>query len=286
MRGDVRSGGDLSGSRSQAFPEFRASLSITDRDISCSCHPGVIIMRALWIRCCVVFSTFAFATAEAGNVINTNLPSGDVIIAVDGRADGAASFSGPGQDYWYQPFNANGTLLEYTFQPGTYTFRIIDSTDAATMFPALTATQLGEIGNGAWTYNSPWISQYMAWDVSAVNNPNEHQLLTGAVGANGYGNASEAYQAAIAGGFFDTIVTGSGRNTGTVQSSYTFTSTETLIFAVPDYFLPDNNGVVGVLITGQAAPEPSTAWLLGTAMACLGVIRLRRRATRPSGPAG
>ena len=57
---------------------------------------------------------------QAGNVITTNLPSGDVIIGVDGRADGAADFSGPGQDDWYQPFKCRSTLLEYTFQPGTY----------------------------------------------------------------------------------------------------------------------------------------------------------------------
>ena len=151
------------------------------------------------------------------------------------------------------------------------------------MFPQLTTAQLSEIGNGAWTYNSPWITQYMAWDVSAANNPAEHQLFTGAVGANAYGNASQAYQAAIAGGYYDTIVTGSGRNTGTVQSSYTFTSTETLIFAVPDYYLGDNGGIVGVLITGQSVPEPSTALLLGTAIAGLGALRIGRKICRGKG---
>jgi PEP-CTERM motif len=237
-------------------------------------------MRSLWIRCCVVFAAFGFATAHAGNVITTNLPNGDVIIAVDGRADGAAAFNGPGQDDWYQPFNTNQTLLEYTFQPGTYNFRIIDSADASVMFPQLTSAQLSEIGNGAWTFNSPWINQYMAWDASALNNPDEHQLFTGAVGTNTYTDASAAYQAAIAGGYYDTIVTGSGRNTGTVQSSYTFTSTETLIFAVPDYYLPDNDGVVGVLISQQSVPEPSTALLLGTAIAGLGALRVGRKIYR------
>ena len=192
-------------------------------------------MRPLWIAFATVFASLASMTAEAGYVITQNLPTNDVIIGVDGRADGAANFSGPGQDDWYQPFNVSGNLLEYTFQPGTYTFRVIDSTDASAMFPKLTSTQLGEIGNGAWTYNSPWITQYMAWDVSAVNNAAEHQLFTGSVDPSltDYGSAGAAYQAAITGGYFDTIVTGTGRYSGTVESSYTFTNTETLDFRRP-----------------------------------------------------
>ena len=156
------------------------------------------------------------------------------------------------------------------------------------MFPQLTTPQLGEIGNGAWTYNSPWINQYMAWDVSALNNPAEHQLFTGSVDSTDtfYGSAGAAYQAAIAGGYYDTIVTGSGRNTGTVQSSYTFTSTETLIFAVPDYYLGDNGGVVSVLISGQSVPEPSTALLLGTAIAGLGALKIGRNIYRGKGRKG
>ena len=84
---------------------------------------------------CVLMSS-----ARAGQIITDNLPSGDVIIAIDGRADGAAAYSGPDQGKWYQPFNVNGQLLESTFQPGTYDFRVIDSTDAAAMFPRLTAS--------------------------------------------------------------------------------------------------------------------------------------------------
>ena len=42
-------------------------------------------------------------------------------------------------------------------------------------------------------------------------------------------------------------MTNGGRYTGTTVSSYTFTSAETLIFAVPDYALSDNNGTLSVL---------------------------------------
>jgi PEP-CTERM motif len=236
-------------------------------------------VRPLWIAFATVFASLASMTAEAGYVITQNLPTNDVIIGVDGRADGGAGYEGPGQNDWYQPFNTAGNLLEYTFQPGTYTFRVIDSTDASAMFPKLTSTQLGEIGDGAWTYNTPWVTQYIAWDVSALNNPQEHQLFTGSVDSTAtyYGSAGAAYQAAITGGYFDTIVTGSGRYTGTVQSSYTFTQAETLIFAVPDYYLPDNGGIVGVLITSQSVPEPTSLALLGVGCGGLFVYSRRRR---------
>jgi hypothetical protein len=238
-------------------------------------------VRPLWIAFAAVFASLASMRTEAGFVITQNLPTNDVIIGVDGRADGGASYSGPGQNDWYQPFNVTGNLLEYTFQPGTYSFRVIDSADASSMFPMLTSTQLSEIGNGAWTYNSPWVTQYIAWDVSAASNPAEHQLFTGSVDstATDYGSAGAAYQAAITGGYFDTIVTGSGRYTGTVQSSYTFATTETLIFAVPDYYLPDNGGIVGVLITSQSVPEPTSLALLGVGCGGL-LVYSRRRRTR------
>jgi hypothetical protein len=233
-------------------------------------------MRALWICCGVVFTTFAFATAEAGNVITTNLPSGEAIVAIDSQTDGSNPTDGSQND-WNNPFTTGAKPLEYTFSPGTYTFRIINSTDAATMFPSLSSSQLAEIGNGAWTYNNPWITQYMAWD---AKDPSGSQLFTGAVESQAFGNAAAAYQAAISGGYYDTIVTGSGRNTGTVESSFTFTSTTTLIFAIPDNGVSDNSGTIGVLITGQAVPEPSTALLLGAAMAGLGAVRLGRMVYR------
>ena len=134
----------------------------------------------------VTFVALTFSKASGGTVITTNLPAGDAIINISGRADGAAAFGGatpPGvigadQDFWYQPFNTTGNLLEYTFAPGTYQFRVISQGDAGALFPSLTTGQLGEIGAGAWTYNSPWATDYIVFDSSAANNPNEHQLFS------------------------------------------------------------------------------------------------------------
>ena len=208
-----------------------------------------ILVQALRLQIAVTLVLCSLDSANAGTIITAGLPTGSAIINIDGRADGAAAFSGTNADDWYQPFNASSSLLEYTFQPGTYTFRIVNQTDAAVLFPSLTSTQLAEIG-GAWTYNSPWATDYLAFDSSAASNPSEHQLFTGAVTDNGVGYASAAlaYQEAITKGYYNKIVTGSGRYTGTTATSYTFGTAETLIFSVPDYYLADNNGVVSVLV--------------------------------------
>jgi hypothetical protein len=208
--------------------------------------------------------------AFAGTVITTNLPAGDTIVNIGGTTDGAATSSGPNQDLWYQPFNSTNSLLEVTLQPGTYAFRLIDSTDAASMFPSLTGSQLAEIGGGAWTFNSPWTTDYMVFDSSAASNPNEPQLFSGAINSSGttFGSAAAAYSAAISGGYFDQIVINGGRYTGTTVNQFTISgSPETLIFAVPDYFLPDNNGIDSVLISpASSAPEPSSLWFVALAL--------------------
>jgi hypothetical protein len=233
---------------------------------------------------------------EAGTVITSNLPPGSTIININAQQDGAAAYNGygraglgSGQDYWYQPFNTTGNLLEVTFQPGTYQFRVIDQADAAKMFPSLTSAQLGQIGGGAWSYNSPWVTDYLAFDSSAANNPNQHQLFSGAIvpatpvpgstgwNGGGYDTAAEAYQAAMLGGYYNTIVTGGGRYSGTTVSSYTFASAETLIFDIPDNFVPDNQGVLSVLVTRVtvSVPEPASlaAGVLAAAFGCLARCR-------------
>jgi hypothetical protein len=190
---------------------------------------------------------------------------------------------GTNQDDWYQPFNTGGTLLEYTIQPGTYNFRIINQATAQTMFPSLTSGQVGQISSGAWTYNSPWDTDYVAFDSSAATDATEHQLFAGAVMPDaplttgwiggGYDDAADAYNEAISSGVYDEIVTGTGRYTGTVQTSYTFAAPETLIFVVPDYDLADNAGSVSVLVT-PSVPEP-----VGLGVLSVGVMLLRRSRT-------
>jgi hypothetical protein len=218
---------------------------------------------------------FCVLPAFGGTIVTTGLPSGDAIVNISGIADGTASYD-PTQTNFYSPFNVNGHLLEYTVQAETYSFRIVNPTDATSLFPALSAAQLDGVYTG-WTYNVPWATDYMVFDSSAASNPAESQIFAGAVmrnvpGANGfigggYDNASDAYAAAKLGGYDDQIVSGpGGRYNGTTGFSYTFSQPETLIFAVPDNILSDNTGGVSVLISGAAtstaAPEPASALLL------------------------
>ena len=190
-----------------------------------------------------------------GTVITTNLPANTVIINISGTQDGAAGYGAAGgnsQALWYEPFNASGTLLEYTFQPGTYNFRVVDPADAARLFPALTPAQTNQIYTG-WTFNSPWIENYMAFDSAAATNHSLPQLFDGAPVLNSFGNAQAAYNDAVSKGYFDEIRTGPLGRAGTVFiNAYTFTNAETLIFIAPDYDLNDNSGGVSVVISPAA----------------------------------
>ncbi len=238
---------------------------------------GYFLRRLFSAGVVLFFSSAAFA----GTVITTGLPASTAIVNISGTADGAANYDFT-QTYWFGPFNAVGAPLEYTVQPGTYAFRIVSPADAASLFPALSSAQLSQLYT-AWTYNSPWVTDYLAFDSSALTNSSEYQLFTGAVvplaDYPGFPNATAAYGAAKAGGYFDQIVSGvGGRHGGTVSSTYTFSSAETLVFAVPDNILSDNAGGISVLISPvvtppASAPEPGsllllsigsiTAWFLG-----------------------
>jgi hypothetical protein len=197
----------------------------------------------------------------AGTVITTGLPAKTAIINISGSADGAANYD-PTQTYWFSPFEAGGTPLQYSLQPGTYAFQIVNPIDAASLFPALSSAELSQVYT-AWTYNSPWVTDYLAFDISALTDSSEHQLFTGAVvpmaDYPGFSSAAAAYNAAKAGGYFDQIVIGTGgRYGGTVSSTYTFSSAETLVFAVPDNLVSDNAGGVSVLISPIVTPPTST----------------------------
>jgi len=223
--------------------------------------------------------------ALAGTIIDTNLPANDIIVNINAQADGAALYNGVNQNLWYQPFNIGGSLLEVTLQPGTYSFRVIDQTDAASMFPSLTSGQVNEIGVGGWTFNSPWSTDYIVFDSSAATNATEAQLFSGSINQSRqtYSSAAAAYSAAIAGGYYDQIVVDGGRYTGTVTNQLSITgSPETLIFAVPDYDLSDNAGIESVLISGtptsistSTVPEPATWPMLATAIAASSLLKRR-----------
>lgn len=226
------------------------------------------------------------ATANAGSVITTNLPANTVIMNIDARNEGAANWDA-GQSNWWQPFAANGQFAEVTLGPGTYTFRLTNPTAAAAEFTSLTAPQLSQMYT-AWTYNSPWTTDYFMFNKNANNNVNGSALFAGAIigrvpnwqtypGANsgGFNTAANAYNAAFTGGVYDKIYTGpGGRLTGTEQTSYTFASTTTIYGVIPDSGVFDNNGGLSIVI--ETVPEPATMTLLG--LGALALIRKKRKA--------
>ncbi len=236
----------------------------------------------------VLFVTLFAGSAFAGSIITTGLPGNSAIINISGTADGAARFDAT-QTYWYSPFNTSGTLLEYTVQPGTYTFRIVNPTDASTLYPSLTAAQQNQIYT-AWTYNSPWVTDYLVFDSSAATNSSLFQLFSGAITPfadyPGFANANTAYNTAKAAGFYDQIISGAGgRYGGTVSTTYTFTAAETLIFAVPDNLLSDNQEGVSVLISPAEAPpvntpEPASPLLLTIGLAATAILGRSARKRR------
>ena len=203
----------------------------------------------------------------AGTIITSNLPPNVAIINIDARADGSAYFNSD-QSLFYQPFNAGGAaqLLTYGVAPGSYTFRVINPADAAQMFPALTSDQTNEIYT-AWTFNSPWVTDYLVFDGSAATNISTPQLFDGAfsnlkggdVNFILYPDPNSAYIGAITNRFYNLIRTAAtgGRNSTNDITSYTFTSSNTLIFAVPDPGLGDNAGGVSVLVAPQPPGSPT-----------------------------
>ncbi len=192
----------------------------------------------------------------AGTVITNNLPPNTAIINIDARQDGIANFSG-GQAFWYQPFFTGGAteLVRYHVSAGTYVFRVINPADARAMFPNLTTEQTNQMFT-AWTFNSPWITDYMVFSSAAATNNTLPQLFDGActnLFSNGpfFNDAASAYSGAVNGNFANAIRTSEsgGRGSTNFIYSYTFTHADDLIFSLPDNILSDNSGGVSVLVT-------------------------------------
>lgn len=201
-------------------------------------------------------------TASAGTVINTNLPVGTSIVNIDARADGAGSFNGD-QSLWFQP---TPTAPSVTLPAGTYRFRIINPSDAATLYPNLTSTQRNQIYSG-WTFNSPWVENYFVFKSSALSDPSEFQLFDGALDPAGtsYSSADAAYSGTIANGYYNKIRPAPPGRSGTAACDYqsgglyTLSATTTLLFVIPDSGLFDNSGGVSVVVT--AVPNPPASQL-------------------------
>jgi hypothetical protein len=195
-------------------------------------------------------------TLFGGTVITDNLPPHTAIVNIDARADGASGYSGD-QSLWYAPFNTGGNLPRYTVAAGSYTFRLVDPADAAALFPALTVAQTNQIYTG-WTYNYPWIEDYLVFDNAADANSSIPQLFDGAPD-NNFGSPAAAYSGAIADRTYNLLRVGPlGRDSTNFTTVYTFPTNETLIFVIPDYGLVDNSGGVSVLVA-PAGPILSIA---------------------------
>lgn len=182
----------------------------------------------------------------AGSTITTNLPANTVILNIDSQNDGAASFNGD-QSLWYHPFSYTNSIPTFTVQPGTYSFRIINPTDAAAIFPSLTTDQQSQIYT-AWTYNNPWITNYLIYPATATSDYTTSQLLYGAPSTEGYSNATDAYNGSISNGHYNAFYPGIADGSIPLTTTYTFTSAQTLVAVIPDYGLYDNIGGLSVLI--------------------------------------
>jgi hypothetical protein len=124
---------------------------------------------------------------------------------------------------------------------------------AAAQFPALTSSQLSQTYT-AWTYNNPWVTDYMVFDSAAATNHSLPQLFSGAItpmsDLPGYSSATAAFNTAETKGFANQIVDSpGGRYFGTVKTRRTFSAPETLVFIIPDNGLSDNGGGVSIVIS-------------------------------------
>jgi len=198
-----------------------------------------------------VLLTGVFALATA-NVSHAQL------VNINARVSGAQPIN-QAQTIWGAPFNA----VSLSLAAGTYKATLVDpAIDSGAAFTA-------------WTYNAPWITNYLVFDSANLT----EQLFMGAVSGSAFvANAQAAFNATVA----------AGHNVTT----FTLPTAETLLFTVPDNILSDNTGGVSIDITPfvaeppppppppqtGAVPEPSTYGLIGAVLlASLVTLRLSKR---------
>ena len=194
-----------------------------------------------------VVAMAGLAPAFGGSIITANLPAGTTIVNIDAQHDGSASYNGD-LSLWYSPFGNNGGLPQLTLAPGTYTFRVINPADAALTYPALTGAQTSQMFT-AWTYNSPWIEDYLVFDSSALSSSSVPQLFDGGSSPSSFGDAASAYNDSVTHGYNTRLRIGPlGRASTTFAATYTLATTTTLVFVIPDPGVYDNGGGVSVVV--------------------------------------
>lgn len=168
-------------------------------------------------------------------------------INIDARASGAQP--GPRQTFWHDPFNA----VSLSLAAGTYDFQLVD--------PAIDSSATYT----AWSYNSPFITNYLVF----LSTDLTHELFSGAV--------SDAVIRTTAQAAFDATVA-----SGNDKTTFTFATPVTLLFAVPDNLLSDNQAGVSVLVQPSGVlptPEPASAALFASGVAAIllaSLLRARR----------
>ena len=109
----------------------------------------------------------------------------------------------------------------------------------------------------AWTYNSPWATDYMVFDSAAATNFSLPQLFAGSPmpvsSYPGFGSATAAFDAAVTGNYVNQIkVAPGGRHTGTAATQYTFAAAQNVDLC--------NSRTMFSAITTVASPSWLARW--------------------------
>jgi hypothetical protein len=168
------------------------------------------------------------------------------VFNVDATKYGVQNWGQVGLDGWRFPYAGAPTLA---VGAGTYTFSLVN--------PQLNADAIYT----AWTYNTPWITNYLVFDQA----DGSKYLFGGATSSTGYANATDAFNGTC------------GASGSLCVSTFTFAVDTTLVFVTPDAGVFDNAGGVSIDVAPQAAgvPEPASLTLCGAGV--LGLLAGRKR---------